>query len=104
MPQYFVTVGGGVDEDGARFARLAAKIPGRRVAAALERLLTWCERRRTEGESATAFFRRVEVSEVKALLADLEALDAGRAEPSDYVDLGDDAEFRMEVMEGECSA
>jgi hypothetical protein len=44
------------------------------------------------------------VGEVKALLADLEVLDAEHADPSDFVDLGDDAEFKVEVMEGECSA
>ena len=103
-PQYFVMVGGGVDDGGAHFARLAAKIPGRRVAQALERLIDCYQRTRRDGESATAFFRRVEVSEVKTLLADLEALDAEGAEASDFIDLGEDVEFKMEVQEGECSA
>jgi sulfite reductase (NADPH) hemoprotein beta-component len=103
LPQYFVMVGGGVDDGGAHFARLAAKIPGRRVPEALERLLACYERKRAPGESATAYFRRVEVSEVKALLADLEALDAEHAAPSDFVDLGEDAAFKVEVMEGECA-
>jgi len=103
-PQYFVMVGGGVDEEGAHFARLAAKIPGRRVTEALERLLTCFERKRAAGQTATDFFRRLDVAEVKAMLSDLEAMGPEDAQPEDYVDLGDDAEFKMEVMEGECSA
>jgi sulfite reductase (NADPH) hemoprotein beta-component len=39
VPQYFVLLGGGLGPDGARFGRLAAKIPARRVPAALERLV-----------------------------------------------------------------
>jgi len=104
-PQYFVMVGGGVDEEGvAHFARLAAKVPGRRVADALERLIRWYGRDAAPGETATAFFRRIEVGAVKTLLADLEALDADGAAPEDFVDLGEDVEFKMEVQEGECSA
>jgi hypothetical protein len=43
------------------------------------------------------------LSEVKALLADLEAVDADHADPLDFVDLGDDAEFKVEVKERECA-
>jgi sulfite reductase beta subunit-like hemoprotein len=103
-PQYFVMVGGAVDDSGADFARLAAKIPARRVGVALERLLELSRTERREGESATAFFRRLDVGSVKALLADLEALTPAQAEAADYVDLGEQAEFKMEVLEGECSA
>ncbi len=103
-PQYFVMVGGAVDDSGAEFGRLAAKIPARRVGAALERLLELYRAQRGDGETATAFFRRLNLSVVKDLLADLEALTPADAEPADYVDLGDDAEFKMEVLEGECSA
>jgi sulfite reductase (NADPH) hemoprotein beta-component len=103
VPQYFVMVGGGVDDDGAHFARLAAKIPGRRMVETLERLVACYERKRVPGESASAYFRRVDVSEVRSLLADLEALDPARAEPLDFVDLGEDTEFKVQVMEGECA-
>jgi sulfite reductase (NADPH) hemoprotein beta-component len=103
-PQYFVMVGGAVDDSGAEFARLAAKIPARRVGVALERLLELYRSDREEGETATAFFRRLDLAVVKDLLADLEALTPESAGPADYVDLGEDAEFKMEVLEGECSA
>jgi sulfite reductase (NADPH) hemoprotein beta-component len=92
VPQYFVQLGGGVDRDGAHFGRIAAKIPARRVAEALERLLECYGRERGAGESAADYFRRVELAGVKAMLADLEALDAGDAEDADFVDLGEDAE------------
>ena len=46
IPQYFVMVGGGAAAEGATFARLAAKVPARRVDLALERLLEWYQRDR----------------------------------------------------------
>ena len=59
---------------------------------------------RGEGETARAYFQRVEVARVKTALADLEALPPERAQPEDFVDLGEQAEFKLETMEGECSA
>jgi sulfite reductase (NADPH) hemoprotein beta-component len=103
-PQYFVLLGGGVDDAGARFGRLAAKIPARRVPEAVERLLALHRARRSEGEGAAAFFARVPVEEVKSALAGLGELTAETAAPEDFVDLGEDREFRPESMEGECAA
>jgi len=104
VPQYFVMLGGGVDDSGATFGRLAAKIPARRVPDALERLIALYAKERADGESALAFFRRVEVSRAKALLTDLETLTDADAVPADFVDLGEDTEFKVEIQEGECVA
>jgi sulfite reductase (ferredoxin) len=104
VPQYFVMVGGAVGEKGARFARLAAKIPVRRVAEATERLLDHYRSERRDGESATDFFGRAEVGRVKALLADLERITPEDARSEDYVDLAEESQYKMEVQEGECSA
>jgi sulfite reductase (NADPH) hemoprotein beta-component len=104
VPQYFVMVGGGVTDGTAHFARIAAKVPARRAGEALERLVRLYRAEAAEGEPAKAFFRRVEVARVKQALADLETLRAHEATPTDFVDLGDDGEFKVEAMEGECSA
>jgi sulfite reductase beta subunit-like hemoprotein len=104
IPQYFVMVGGGSDGETAHFARLAAKVPARRVPEAVLRLVKLYGEEGAPGESARVFFRRLDVARVKALLADLEAITPEDALPSDFVDLGDDAEFKVEAMEGECSA
>jgi sulfite reductase beta subunit-like hemoprotein len=104
VPQYFVMLGGGVDSAGARFARLAAKVPARRVADAIERLVALYQSEAEGAESPTSFFRRVELGSVKELLADLEAIHAEDALPLDYVDLGDDEDFVVETQAGECSA
>jgi sulfite reductase (NADPH) hemoprotein beta-component len=103
-PQYFVMLGGGVGNDGARFGRLAAKVPARRLTEAVDRLLALYSAGRAAGEGALAFFQRVEVDKVKAALADLESLDAESARPEDFIDLGDESEFKVEAMAGECSA
>ncbi|HET9317922.1 MAG TPA: nitrite/sulfite reductase [Vicinamibacteria bacterium] len=104
LPQYFVMLGGGVPESGARFARLAAKIPARRVPQAVERLLALYVAERETGEPADAFFARVDLARVKPLLLDLESLDAADATAEDFVDLGEHSAFKLEALEGECSA
>ena len=104
IPQYFVMVGGGIDTGGARFARLAAKVPVRRVPEAVERLVALYVSERDAGETAPAFFRRVDVGVVKAALADLEAITPADALPEDYIDLAEETQFKVEAQEGECSA
>jgi sulfite reductase beta subunit-like hemoprotein len=104
VPQYFVMVGGGTTADGASFARTAAKIPARRLTETVERLVRFYERARAEGESAPAFFQRVELAAVTRELSDLQTLTEADAVPLDFVDLAETAAFAPEVMDGECSA
>jgi sulfite reductase (ferredoxin) len=103
VPQYFVLIGGAVGADGARFGRLAAKIPARRVPAALERLIALYATERQVGESAPAFFARLEPGRARAALADLAEIAPGTLTPEDLVDLGESAAFAPETGEGECA-
>jgi len=103
LPQYFVMVGGGVDNRGASFGKLAAKIPARRIPEAVERLVDLYDREKAKDESAFAFFQRVPLDSVKAVLADLERLTTEEASESDFIDLGEQQAFAPEVMEGECA-
>ena len=103
VPQYFVMVGGAATSDGATFARLAAKIPARRVAAALERLLAWYRESHVGDESPREFFGRAPLPAIKALLADLETFTPDASTPDDYIDLGDTQPYTPEVMDGECA-
>jgi sulfite reductase (NADPH) hemoprotein beta-component len=104
LPQYFVMLGGGVDGGQAHFGRTVAKIPARRVPEALERLVALYRGEAAFGEPAAAFFRRVDPARARELLLDLERLQPGDAQPADWVDLGEESEYRAEVLEGECSA
>jgi sulfite reductase (NADPH) hemoprotein beta-component len=104
VPQYFVLLGGGLGADGARFGRLAAKIPARRVPAALERLVALYRAERAQGEDAPAFFARCDPAHARAALADLAQLDVQALTPEDLVDLGESTAFRPETGEGECAA
>ncbi len=104
VPQYFVLLGGGLGPDGARFGRLAAKIPARRVPEALERLVALYRADRREGEDAAAFFARVEPAAAKAALAGLAELSPAQVSAEDVVDLGETGPFRPETGEGECAA
>jgi sulfite reductase (NADPH) hemoprotein beta-component len=104
VPQYFVMVGGGITDGQAHFARIAAKVPARRSAEALERLVGLYKSEGRPGETAKAFFKRIELPRVKALLADLETLTPEDATPTDFQDLGEDSAFEVATLEGECSA
>lgn len=103
VPQYLVMVGGGTDAKGTRFGKTVARIPARRTRDAVERLIGLYQAERSEGETATAFFGRVDLARARQVLADLEPLTAEDAVPADYVDLGESAEYRMETKEGECA-
>jgi sulfite reductase (NADPH) hemoprotein beta-component len=104
VPQYFVMVGGGTTNEGATFARTAAKIPARRIPDVVERLIGMYQRDKKIDESATAFFQRIEVACVTLELQDLQRLTPEDAVPLDFVDLAETAEFVPEVLDGECSA
>ena len=103
IPQYLVLVGGGVDDRGAQFGKVAARIPARRTREALERLLELYQAERSGQETATEFFRRLDSGRARAVLVDLEQMSPEDALPSDFVDLGEDAAYRMETKEGECA-
>jgi sulfite reductase beta subunit-like hemoprotein len=103
VPQYFVMVGGAVDEEGATFGRVAAKIPARRMPEVIERLVELYSTSHTGGETATAFFKRIDLGTVKSTLADLERMDAQGATADDFIDLGETTTFTPEVMDGECA-
>jgi len=104
VPQYFVLLGGALTPEGARFGRLSAKIPARRVGDALERLVALYQAQRTPGEDAPSFFARIEPAQARAALADLAELSEEALRPDDLVDLGEQAAFRPETGEGECAA
>jgi sulfite reductase beta subunit-like hemoprotein len=103
VPQYFVMVGGGVSAQGATFGRLVAKIPARRAPVALDRLARLYATDHKDDESAAAFFNRVDVVQVKKLLADLEPLTTDTATKDDFIDLAETTDFRPETTEGECA-
>ncbi|MEO6324941.1 MAG: nitrite/sulfite reductase [Thermoanaerobaculia bacterium] len=90
VPQYFLMTGGGLDENGARFAKTAARIPARRIPEALDRVLAIYRAGRKEGETATEFFRRADLDELKEVLKDLESLTPETAVPEDFIDLGEE--------------
>jgi sulfite reductase beta subunit-like hemoprotein len=104
VPQYFVYAGGDASGDAARFGRVVAKVPARRVPLVFDRLIALYEEKREAGESITAFLGRAPVAELRARLADLEKLDANSATEDDFVDLGETAAFKPETTEGECAA
>jgi sulfite reductase beta subunit-like hemoprotein len=103
VPEYTLHLGGGIDAGGATFGRQVAKIPARRTPEAVLRLLQLYVDRRTPGETALAFFRRISEAEVRACLADLAKIDEATASADDYLDLGETKEFVVKTGPGECA-
>jgi sulfite reductase (NADPH) hemoprotein beta-component len=104
VPQYFVMIGGAASGREATFARLAAKVPARRIPEVVERLIALYAREHKGDESAPEFFASLDVARVKQEVADLESMTASDSTPADFVDLGEVSEFNPLVMDGECSA
>jgi sulfite reductase (NADPH) hemoprotein beta-component len=96
-PQYLVYVGGGVSGDGAVFGKLVGKVPARRVATALERLLELYI-------AAGGAWDRVPAEALKGALGGLGDLTDESATDEDFVDLGESAPFEVMTAEGECAA
>jgi sulfite reductase (NADPH) hemoprotein beta-component len=93
LPQYFVLVGGGATESGARFGRVVSKVPVRRLTTAIDRLLTLYQERRDSGESLGAFFRRVPSASATDALKDLAQMLPDEPTADDFVDLGETHAF-----------
>jgi sulfite reductase beta subunit-like hemoprotein len=96
VPQYFVLIGGGASGigDGAsaartEFGRVVAKVPARRVKAAVERLMLLYASQRRPGETAREFLRRLPIAEASAALGELATLDEASATPEDFEDVVD---------------
>jgi len=100
-PQYLVYVGGGIRADGADFGRLVSKVPARRAAATLERLLDFYIR---EGGTSHAFWTTVPIETLRTLIADLTELGDAEAVEADFVDLGETTAFEVVSGEGECAS
>lgn len=100
-PQYLVYVGGSIGAARAEFGRLIGKVPARRAAQTLERLLDFYIQ---EGGTSAAFWQHVPAERLKALIADLGELADADAVDSDFVDLGEIRAFVVESGEGECAS
>lgn len=100
-PQYLVYVGGGISTDRADFGKLIGKVPARRAADALERLLDFYI---AEGGKNHLFWTTVPADKLKSLIADLGELADSDVNENDFIDLGDTRAFEVVSGEGECAS
>ncbi|WP_394847938.1 nitrite/sulfite reductase [Pendulispora brunnea] len=102
VPVYQLHLGGGVDENGARFGKQVIKIIARRVPDAVVLLMKLFETDRKEGERPRQFFQRVDPKRVTFALASLAGPPS--ADSNEAVDIGETAGFVIETKDGECAA
>jgi sulfite reductase (ferredoxin) len=100
VPMYQLHLGGGVDENGARFGKQVVKIIARRVPDAVVALMKLFETERLESESPTVFFSRIEPKKVTAALAAYLV----PPERGEEADIGEAQGFSLHTGEGECAA
>jgi sulfite reductase beta subunit-like hemoprotein len=100
-PMYQLHLGGGVDASGARFGRQVVKVVARRVPEAVALLIKLFETDRTEGETPSAFFRRIDPKRVVAVLGDVAATPPTSGEDAD---IGEEVGFEVAIGAGECAA
>ena len=100
-PQYLVYVGGGVRADGASFGRLVTKVPARRAAQTLERLVDYYI---ANGGTGHDFWVAQPLETLRTLIADLTELRDDEATEADFVDLGEATAFEVVSGEGECAS
>ncbi len=100
-PMYQLHLGGGIDENGARFGRQVVKVVARRVPEAVAALLKLFETERKDGETPAEFYRRVDPKRVVAALG---SIAAGAPVEGEHVDVGEEAGFEVAIGAGECAA
>lgn len=103
VPHYLLHVGGGHGRDGARFGRLIAKVPARRLPLALERLIALAARERRDGEPTNDVLARLADDVLGAALGDVPELLAADVSDADFVDL-DDGDPRFAATRSELAA
>jgi sulfite reductase beta subunit-like hemoprotein len=103
VPHYLLHVGGGHNIDGARFGRLIAKVPARRLPLALERLIALAVRERRDGEATNDVLARLDNAALGAALGDVPELLPADVADADFVDL-DDGDARFAATRGELAA
>ena len=101
VPMYQLHLGGGVDQEGARFGRQVVKIVARRVPDAVVRLLALFESDRLPDEAVGAFYRRIDPKRVVAALGELVSEAARDGEDAD---IGEERGFQVHTGAGECAA
>ncbi len=89
VPHYLLHVGGGTLADGARFARLVAKVPARRLPQAVERLIELAVSERAADERTDDVLARLSSETIAAALGTVPELLPGDATEADFVDLDD---------------
>jgi sulfite reductase (ferredoxin) len=103
-PFYEVHLGGHADGDGTVIANPTLRVPAKHGPKVMDTLLDHYRANRTDGETFDGFVARVGKDALKELLAPLTEIPAHDADPSYYVDIGQDEPFGLEDLgPGECA-
>ena len=101
-PYYQLLIAGNGAHNSPGFAKKLMPIHARRIPEAVDRIVSFYERERQNGESFAVFAQRQGVNGFKPIVDDLTKLD-----PSDVklrFDWGEDTGFKLNVGQGECAS
>ena len=100
-PQFNVLIGGGINEEGAKFGRLVGRVPSLRIQAVVDALVGEFRAKREGEESFEAFLQRLDEARAKEIVEPFAEVTSG-SEDIFYDNLSDE-EFVLEGMgESEC--
>ena len=99
VPYYKMLVGGTEQE----FGLTVQSLPARNITVTVDRVLEHFMANRENGESFRDYVKRFKVETFKKLTADLEKPPVD-ADPTIFMDWGDDEKFSLKLGRGECAA
>lgn len=103
-PHYRLLLGGETEEGKATFGAPVMMLPARRIPEAVKTLLLYYRDHRRSEERFPAFVQRVGVAQLKELLERFTQLPPRAVDPKFHYDLGEEAEFKLQIGKGECAA
>ena len=101
-PYYQLLIGGSGQHNSPGFAKKLIPIHARRIPEAVDRIVDFYQRERSEGESFATFAQRLGVNGFKPVVEDLTKLDP--SDPTLRFDWGEDTGFKLNVGQGECAS
>jgi sulfite reductase (ferredoxin) len=103
VPSYLISIGGGMNSGGEKFGVTLGRVPARYTVEAVSRLIKRYLSQRESGENFWQFIKRIGVHSFRDDIRDLSDFKVDKANPSIFIDLGENNAFTSMTGEGECA-
>ena len=104
VPAYYVFLGGGFYEKGARMGERVGKVAAKRVPQAIAKILKTFKKEKKSGEPFPDFIDRYGAKNFEPLLEEFREVGPLHKDIDSYMDWGNQKVYKVERGEGECAA